>query len=203
MPGPVSPIISPGNECGVDLAGLGWPHGGVGSHGLVEAPLHWAGVGGNHSLVSTYGQQGYMQVSPPRQSLLLPCVCIFFCYVCADTLAARVTGKQEDSSRRSHNWMHHAETIALMHDQVSVHTHTHTRARAHTHTYTHTHVAYACAFTDTNLRAHGSLCCASISCTNTGLKPSLVLSLSCLCLLRQAVLILLMCRCFPCLCSSC
>ena len=82
MPGPVSPIISPvispGNECGVDLGGLGWPHGSVGSHGLVEAPLHWAGVGGNHSLVSTYGQQGYMQVSPHGQSLCCPVSAFFF-----------------------------------------------------------------------------------------------------------------------------
>lgn len=82
MSGPVSPIISPGNECGVDLGGLVWPHGGVGAHGVVEAPLHWAGAGGNHSLVSTYGQQGCMQVSPPRQSLCCPVSAFFFVRLC-------------------------------------------------------------------------------------------------------------------------
>ena len=159
LSGQVSPIISPGNERGVDLGGLAWPHGGVGAHGVVEAPLHWAGVAGNHSLVSTYGQQGYMQVSPPRQS---PCCPVSSLYVGVDTLAARVTGKQEDNSRRSQNWMHHAETIALVHDQVSVHarthnthnTHTHTHtlslslslSHTHTHSHTHTKLTHACSY---------------------------------------------------------
>ena len=82
-----------------------------------------------------------------RPANLSVALCLhFFLYVCADTLAARVTGKQEDSSRRCHDWMHHAETFALMHDQVSVHTHARARTHTHIHTYTHTHIhTYTCS----------------------------------------------------------